>query len=189
MSNTWFTSDTHFGHKNIIKYCDRPFTGVDHMNRELINRWNAVVEPEDTVYHLGDACMGSISDTLPLIGELNGFKILVPGNHDRVFSGESQARRERFWPLYEEVFHRITEEQTALYHPEAVLCHFPYQGDSHDADRYDAQRPKDDGYWLIHGHVHEKWKVNGRQINVGVDVWDFEPVPLDSVLSIIQGLG
>jgi calcineurin-like phosphoesterase family protein len=188
MSEVWFTSDTHFGHRNIIKYCDRPFNGVDHMNRAMIDRWNSVVSFEDTVYHLGDACMGSISDTLPLIRELNGYKILVPGNHDRIFSGESRARKERFLPEYSAVFEEIALEQF-VYGEGGVdfrLCHFPYLGDSHDADRFNKQRPIDDGLPLVHGHVHDKWRVNGRQINVGVDVWDFEPVHLDVVLRLIE---
>ena len=50
----WFTSDTHFDHKNIIKYCNRPFKDIDEMNAELERRWNAVVAPGDRVFHLGD---------------------------------------------------------------------------------------------------------------------------------------
>jgi len=185
---TFFTADTHFGHKNIISFCGRPFKDVHHMNRGLIERWNAVVGPNDRVYHLGDACMGDISYTLPLIGELNGYKILVPGNHDRVFSGESQAKRERFLPLYQEVFQEIAPESMGLTTESDFdfrVCHFPYVGDSHDGDRFNKQRPVDDGLPILHGHIHSKWKVNGRQINVGVDVWDYEPVPMDVVMELL----
>jgi calcineurin-like phosphoesterase family protein len=58
MAKVFFTSDTHFNHANIISYCSRPFSSADEMNREIIARWNAVVGPEDTVYHLGDFAMG-----------------------------------------------------------------------------------------------------------------------------------
>ncbi len=54
MPKVYFTADTHFNHANVLKYCARPFASIDEMNRELIARWNALVGPEDTVYH-GDA--------------------------------------------------------------------------------------------------------------------------------------
>jgi calcineurin-like phosphoesterase family protein len=57
-----------------------------------------------------------------------------------------------------------------------LACHFPYRGDSHDRDRYLAHRPVDRGAWLLHGHVHDKWKVSERMINVGADVWEYRPV-------------
>ena len=61
---TWFTSDPHFGHANIIRFCDRPFDDVQAMNDALVHRWNAVVQPEDTVYVLGDVALGPIQESL-----------------------------------------------------------------------------------------------------------------------------
>jgi len=180
----FFTSDTHFGHKNIISFCGRPYNSVDHMNQTLINNWNETVEPDDIVYHLGDACMGDISYTLPLIGRLNGYKILVPGNHDRVFSGESQAKRERFRPLYLEVFQQIEKE--SFPYGGFMVSHFPYDGDSHDQNRFDKQRPKNEGLPILHGHVHSKWRMKGNQINVGVDVWDYRPVEFDALVDLFD---
>ena len=81
--STWFTSDLHFGHVNIIQYSGRPFTDVDQMNTSLIDRWNALVQPGDDVWVLGDVAMGHIADTLPLVGRLAGYKRLLAGNHDR----------------------------------------------------------------------------------------------------------
>ena len=66
----WFTADLHFGHANIIRYCDRPWPDVDAMDRGLINRWNATVADDDEVWVLGDVAMGRIDDSLRLIGEL-----------------------------------------------------------------------------------------------------------------------
>jgi calcineurin-like phosphoesterase family protein len=65
-------------------------------------------------------------------------------------------------------------------------CHFPYHGDSHDRDRFDEWRPADHGEWLLHGHVHEKWQVDGRQINVGVDVWDYAPVEASTLREVVH---
>lgn len=49
---TWLTADEHYGHANILRYCERPFTDVDHMARELVERQNAVVGPNDDVIHV-----------------------------------------------------------------------------------------------------------------------------------------
>lgn len=69
---------------------------------------------------------------------------------------------------------------------EPPQSHYPYAGDSQDGpDRYTERRPADEGGWLLHGHVHHQWRVNGRQINVGVDVWDFAPVSAETLLGII----
>lgn len=84
MAKTFFTSDTHFNHFNIIKYCSRPFSSTEDMNREMILRWNAVVAPEDIVYHLGDFAMGKASEWPKILHQLNGArKILILGSHDR----------------------------------------------------------------------------------------------------------
>jgi len=61
MTKTWFTSDTHFGHFNIIEYCNRPFKTVDEMNSKLIRFWNERVKPDDIVYFLGDFCFKNTS--------------------------------------------------------------------------------------------------------------------------------
>ena len=78
----WFTSDHHFGHANIIKYCERPFNSVGHMNASMIGSWNGVVASDDTVYYLGDFAMQPhlVAEILP---QLNGKKLLIAGNHDR----------------------------------------------------------------------------------------------------------
>lgn len=77
--NIWLTADTHFGHANIIRYCDRPFASVEEMDAVLVERWNAAVKPGDHVYHLGDVFFGKGWENLDL---LHGKKRLVAGNHD-----------------------------------------------------------------------------------------------------------
>ena len=188
----FFTSDTHFGHQRIIELCNRPFGSVDEMNEVMIDRWNAVVKPGDTVIHFGDVALGKIAESLPLIGRLNGTKVLIPGNHDRIFSGEKQKQRERFFPEYRKVFNGgIMKEIEMLSFPDGnvvMASHFPYTGDSHGIDRHADKRPADNGLPLIHGHVHDSWKFNGHMVNVGVDVWDFAPVAEDVILDWIETL-
>jgi calcineurin-like phosphoesterase family protein len=191
--NVWFTSDLHLGHANIINLCNRPFRDVDHMNQELIIRWNNKVTDADVVFILGDLALGKIDESLELVKLLLGRKMLVPGNHDRVWSGhpkkgrpvrpEDTARYEAAG-LYimDEQIPYVTEEGA----PTWTLCHFPDVGDSHDADRFNAWRPKPPHKpgVIVHGHVHEKWIINGPRINVGVDVWNFAPVHQDEVASL-----
>jgi len=76
-----FYADPHFGHSNILKYCVRPFGTVDEMNGELIDRYNNVIEDDDTVLWLGDCFFHGTYDGI--LEELNGTKILIIGNHDR----------------------------------------------------------------------------------------------------------
>lgn len=184
----WFTSDLHLGHRNIIKYCGRPFDDVAHMNWTMINRWNEVVRPDDTVWVLGDFAMGVIADTLAMVDHLIGHKILLAGNHDRCWSGHgrrSEGWAERYLDAGFDEVHQDTEEididATTL-----LMCHFPYQGDSHDEERYLEHRPVDHGTWLLHGHVHERWRRYGRMINVGVDANDFRPVSEEEISEMLR---
>ena len=112
----FFTSDTHFGHRNILKYTDRHlrYRDVDHMNEEIVHAWNSQVGPDDEVYHLGDVALGPWVEWDSILTRLNGFKILVVGNHDRIFRGEKDKQRERFAEHYAKWFDVVTDEVTGL---------------------------------------------------------------------------
>lgn len=188
----FYTADTHFGHANIIKYCSRPFADTEEMDAALIERWNAVVQDTDDVFVLGDVILGNFKAGIEKVKQLKGNKFLIPGNHDRIFSGEGRKALPYF-PVYEEAgFHILSEYTTLPVGAHMVLAsHFPYAGDSQDKDRYVDRRPVNEGEWLLHGHVHEKWKINasranGKMINVGVDVWGFKPVSEDEILAIMD---
>lgn len=84
----FFIADTHFGHKNIIRYENRPFQSVEEMDTELIKRWNQIVSTDDTVYHLGDFALTTSSRIAEIVPQLNGHKILIKGNHDRNHSSD-----------------------------------------------------------------------------------------------------
>jgi len=202
---TWFSSDYHFGHERILSLSNRLFVNVNHMNEAIINNHNAIVAPDDTVYILGDIALGTLDKSLPLVKRLNGIKILIVGNHDRLFidpeSSVEKAKRyvDRFRPAYEDVFDDIIEgdesEAAKVYMTvgdfEVCLSHFPYTGDSNDKSRYNKIRPVDNGMVLLHGHTHSSEKIsrsaNGTlQIHVGVDSWGYRPVSEDEILSIIK---
>ena len=184
----WFTADLHLGHANIIEYSSRPFGSVDAMNRALIARWNEVVADDDEVWVLGDFALGKIGETLPLAAELAGRKVLLTGNHDRCWAGH--GRRAEGWEqrYLDAGFGEILHGEIAIHigGHQALACHFPYRGDSHDRDRFVDRRPVDRGQWLLHGHVHERWLQRGLMINVGVDAWDHRPVSEAEIAGAIE---
>jgi calcineurin-like phosphoesterase family protein len=184
----WFTSDLHLGHENIIRYCARPFSSVEEMDDALVTNWNERVAPDDEVWVLGDVAMGPIEASLGHVARLSGHKVLVAGNHDRCGAGHPRRHDEwidRYAAAGFDQIHQGTIE-TRLAGRTVLAGHFPYEGDSHDEDRFTRWRPVDDGAWLLHGHVHTSWKANGRQINVGVDVWGYAPVSETDLAAIID---
>jgi calcineurin-like phosphoesterase family protein len=189
---TWFTSDTHFGHANIIKYADRPFDSVEAMRAELVRRWNDRVTEVDRVLVLGDFALGRITETLKVLDELNGVKDLIVGNHDRPFDPDPRRRAE--WTTryldagFSSVTHGTIGYRLAGRYP-VLVGHFPYAGDSHDEDRYAELRPFDSGLPIVHGHVHTTWHLRGRQLNIGVDVNDYAPVGEDEVVTTLKAAG
>lgn len=75
-------SDSHFGHANIIKYCNRPFKTTEEMDAIMIKNWNETVSNKDVVIHLGDFALGTKERCAEIVSKLNGKKILILGNHD-----------------------------------------------------------------------------------------------------------
>lgn len=172
----YLTSDTHFGHANIIKYCNRPFKDTYSMNKVLTENWNSVIKPEDKVYHLGDFAFGGVNRYLPY---LNGEIILIRGNHDRhsdIKGCELQILQNldfEYGGYKFKMNHRPVYEQG---------INDPFR----DAEVRSNIRLRDYDYILC-GHVHEKWLRNGQNINVGVDIWDFKPVSFDTIIDLIDG--
>ena len=148
---TWFTSDTHFGHHNILKYTSgaRGKT-VEEMDERLVERWNSRVSIRDTVWHLGDVCFGD-----PIIlWRLNGKINLIIGNHDH-----KHLKFDCFSRRFDRIENYI-ELKTPLSNTKTVLCHYPFA--SWNKSYYGAPH--------LHGHCHGQMKeiVPGR-IDVGVD--------------------
>lgn len=198
----FFSSDPHFWHNNVIRYCTRPYATVEEMNEDMVNKWNSVVAPEDEVYNLGDFSLAFRGVEL-YPHRMNGVKYLVPGNHDFCHSYHKKSRnaegREKWAQKYRDHGFIILPEQTILDLKEVGtvnMCHHPYTDDnSHGTagyqDKYAKWRPADDGRVLLCGHIHEKWHIKksskgSLMINVGVDVNGFRPISEDEIVSIIK---
>ena len=155
MAKTFLISDTHFGHTNIIKYCDRPFANVDEMDAALIKNWNSVVGPQDKVYHLGDVTLSA--KKMWIMDHLNGTKILIKGNHD-IFPLKV------YTPYFKDI--RATHELGGY-----ILSHVPV---------HDSQKYRFDGN--IHGHTHEKSLPDPWYYNISVEQINYTPITLEQAI-------
>jgi calcineurin-like phosphoesterase family protein len=171
MSNVFFTSDTHYGHKNIIEYSNRPFTDVEDMNESLIENWNSVVKPGDRVYHLGDF---SWCDPKPIFDRLNGQKYLILGNHDDLKQHEKCG-----WTWIKNAFDLKHDGETI------ILYHYGQR--VWNKMHYNS--------WMLYGHSHGKLPPYGKSFDVGVDCWNYFPISFEQVREtmskqeIIKGFG
>lgn len=184
----YFTSDLHFGHKNILETCQRnyencgkDFETIEEMNDFLIDRWNKKVGQDDTVYVLGDFSFRSGVSIKEYLVRLNGHKHLIVGNHDY----KSLKNTTDIKDYFESVSNM---EVIKLDNKLITLCHYPmleWNG-SRRAKSQDSSIS-----WLIHGHIHnskagatyEYIKANlPCALNAGVDVNNYEPVTFDELL-------
>lgn len=198
----FFSSDSHYYHQNVIKYCARPHLTVEEMNEDMIAKWNNIVKPEDTAYVLGDFSL-AFRPVEAFSFRLNGTRYLVPGNHDFLHSYHKKSRtpenQEKWIQKYKDYGWNVLPEQTTL-DLEGLgtvnLCHHPYatEYELKEGDKYKNWRPVDDGKILLCGHVHEKWQTRKSpagtlMINVGVDVNGFVPVSLEQIIAIAKANG
>jgi calcineurin-like phosphoesterase family protein len=195
----FISSDQHIGHKRIAELASRPFdnaSSTSHMDEAIIQNWNALVPEEAFTLILGDVALGNLAESLEKWKRFNGFKFLVPGNHDRVSSLESPARQERFRPMYEDAGFIILDEiiPISVAGIEGLASHYPYAGDSgtHTQDRHVHLRPVDTGKILIHGHTHSHHSTDpqkyARQFHVGVDAHQYFPVSTKTIEEWALGL-
>jgi calcineurin-like phosphoesterase family protein len=168
---TFFTSDTHFGHANIIGYCKRPFVNVDEMNEALVARWNARVGPDDTVFHLGDFYMGPADGIAKWRARLQGRIVLIRGNHDR-------SRNAMLRAGFDEVFN--VHGYVTSVGGETVDVMLRHHPPADDTWRHTTAFMR----YFFCGHVHEAWASKGDVINVGVDVRGFEPKTFEELVAL-----
>lgn len=177
MPNIWFISDTHFWSENIIKYCNRPFANAEEMNEAIIANWNSVVQPEDTVYHLGDFVMHESENIPPILDRLNGHIILVRGNHD--------TRRKL--SVFEQYPEKVEIKDIAYIQYKKlffVACHMPMT----NTDFLDMVVKDNSEVVSVHGHVHDKCPLftpKTHSFNVSADVTGFTPVHIDKIYGMV----
>ncbi len=169
MSNTFFTSDTHFNHATILGYTNRPWTTLEEMNEGLIANWNNVVRDGDLVYHLGDVVMGPRKFAGEFLSRLNGRIFLVQGNHDTALP------RERF-------VDRVSFHEAKVNGQLISLCHFSLR----------VWNKNHFGAWALFGHSHNGLEPWGKSVDVGVDsTWvtgiaEYRPFHFDEVKSFMD---
>lgn len=169
----WFTSDLHFWHKNICKYCNRPFETMEEMHEALINNWNSVVKEDDTVFVLGDMGFCGYDKLEPLMSQLNGKKYLIQGNHDSdkiVFRLYEANIIEGYYKMHEVTI--IGDEECP--DQQLTLCHFPM------IDWPNKER----GAWMVHGHQHQLPETPSCSVmhwDVGVDKNNLKPVSFEQL--------
>jgi calcineurin-like phosphoesterase family protein len=176
-----FTSDTHFGHANVIKYSKRPFKDATDMDEQMILRWNSVVKPQDTVYHLGDFAFKNEYDLTRILERLNGQKFLIYGNHDQVIKRSKDLRK----------FFRWCRDYYELSHPDVdgyqgfrkiCLFHFPMV----------SWNKMHHGAWHLHGHCHHnlRYPFVGRIMDAGVDGmgYNYTPISFDFVKKCMDSI-
>jgi calcineurin-like phosphoesterase family protein len=159
----FFTSDTHFGHAGARALYRRPFDSVTAMDAAMLARWNAVVGPADEVWHLGDFALGPGPAAMAaLLDRLQGRKHLVTGNND----GPATTGLAGWASL--QPYAELTLDGVGL-----VLCHYAFR----------SWRNMGRGWLNLHGHSHGRLAPLPRQVDVGVDAWDFRPVTLAEILA------
>lgn len=155
---SWFISDNHFNHKNIIKYCNRPFSSVEQMNGHMIQCWNNTVQKDDEVFHLGDFGLGRREDLAKIFEQLNGNITLIRGNHDRL---STKAFKEIG---FKDVFKRLELGKF-------VLSHRPLPLEELKENQIN-----------LHGHIHNNKTVESstpQHLNLSCEVISYTPLWVD----------
>jgi len=172
MPPTYFTSDQHLGHSNIIKFCNRPFDNVEAMTETLLANHNSLVNDGDSVYHLGDLFWKSfsITDAMSYMSRAKGIHYRIRGNHDELFDR---------WPELRSMF-RWSKDLTELKldgYPKLILCHYALR----------EWHSKDNGSWHLFGHSHGQLKDDDTMsMDVGVDACNYHPVSIESVAKTMR---
>ena len=167
MVKTFFIADTHFGHFNIIGYCNRPFKDTETMDDEMIKNWNNVVSKQDKVFFLGDFSFQSEEKIKEISNKLHGYKVLILGNHDR--------KNMKFW--YDAGFSEVYK-YPIIVDDYLFLSHQPQEF-----------IPQNTPYFYLYGHVHdtEMYKtITKTSACVCVERWNYTPVELTKIQDLVK---
>ena len=163
MPDTFFTSDTHFGHGNILKFCSRPFVSAAEMDEVLIQNWNSLVKKDDVVYLLGDFSFGDIKK---YTDRLNGNINLILGNHDK----KSQCVG-NFCSVHDTLRAKIAGKYLWLSH----YAHMTWPSSCYNSEH-------------VFGHSHGRLVGVGKSFDVGTDTHGYKPYHYDEVCDIMKTL-
>lgn len=160
----FITSDTHFGHKNVLKFDNSPFFTIEEQDNAIVENWNSVVGPNDEVFHLGDFALSSVSYAENIFNRLNGKIYLIKGNHEKTALDRRLRSRFQFVRDYFEL--KDNKETFCLFHypiHEWNKCHH--------------------GAYMLHGHTHghDTYSEDYKRLNMGIMLHNFFPLSLDEI--------
>jgi len=175
-SKVWFTSDSHYGHARVIQYSNRPFKDIEEMDWAMVERWNAVVESHDRVYHLGDFSFRKPEISAKIASMLNGQKFLIEGNHDH--SQNIKAIAPHFVWVKEYFELSIADADVNGGKQKIILAHYPFL----------TWNKSHHGSWHLHGHCHGTLRpdVGARRLDVGVDCHNYTPIDYARVKELMS---
>ena len=150
----WFTSDLHFFHKGVLSFCEdtRPWEDLETMHEGLIGEWNSKVKPDDIIFHLGDFSFKGKSATEDVLSQLNGRKIMILGNHDKVLRSAIKTGTHGIEFIGDYLEIRINGTKVCM-------SHFPMA----------SWNQQGRGSLMLFGHTHGSYKPDGRTMDVGYD--------------------
>lgn len=164
----WFTSDTHFGHKNVIPHCNRPFASIEEHDETLIENWNNKVAKHDRVFHLGDFSLCNKEKALEILKRLNGQIHLCLGNHDNL----NKNMEEMF--VWVKNYHELKVKHLPC--QKIVLSHYAHR--VWNRSHY--------GSYHLFGHSHGDLEDYGLSTDVGVDRWAYAPVSIEEICQYME---
>lgn len=196
----YFTADTHFGHGNIIQFCERPYRNVEEMDADLIHQWQDTVGDDDDVYHIGDVTLADFKTFTEYVRELTGQLHIIPGSHDtrwlhvwnervtwleedtlatsvknvKTASGHQVLVYQPLHSMLKDSYKDLMDEEQAP--PTIVLCHYAMR--TWDRSHYNS--------WHLYGHSHGDLPSIGMSMDVGVDVWGYKPISLPLIAEKMQ---
>lgn len=169
MTKTFITSDIHFGHKNILKFCPktRPYSSIDEMDEAIISQWNKIVPPDGLVYILGDVSYREPSHTARIFDRMNGEKILITGNHDYK-ALKHKVFRDCFKELHQYLEITVNKHKVVLFHYPIAEWNAMHRGSVH-----------------LFGHLHggTSGLEEFRAVDVGIDATGKVVIPLEHAVN------
>lgn len=169
----YMTSDQHFSHSNIIRFCNRPFKNREEMDEAIIKNHNSIVKPNDIVYHLGDISMANYKHIESLMKRLNGKKHIIMGNHDK-----PKVMRELLVAGLIESFQNVLG--IGINGQYIWMSHYPHRSWNRSCH----------GSWHCFAHVHGRLNDSpcGNSYDVGVDNNNYFPISFDQLSEIMAKL-